>query len=400
MHRVVLLLVGLLALTGITVASTGGATQAQPRWVITDLGTFGGWDSEALAVNERGVVVGLADTTTKDASGLPVAHPFIWQNGELRRLPTPRRYRGCRPSDLNEQGAIAGTCENGPFASRAVLWRGGRMLDLGVRKRSDYTFVQSGGDLVNERGQVLGWSGEDYDGEHYSPFVWTRGRLIDLGGLEDDGIDSEADAINDHGEVVGGAWRLADYWHAFLWQAGKMRDLGVGKTSSEAVAINEHGQIAGWSGRSAARWQNDALLELRALPGAGYAKAVAINEKGTAVGWSAPSVDSYGHARSPRATLWRSAEGIDLGTLSKTRFSQAVAINDRGQVVGWSATRLKNGDPSDPRAFIWQDGKLSRLPTLGGQLSQAMAITNNGQIIGWAETKRGLQHAVLWTLKR
>jgi hypothetical protein len=42
MRRLLLCLVGLLAIASVAVASSGSATQAQPRWVITDLGTLGG----------------------------------------------------------------------------------------------------------------------------------------------------------------------------------------------------------------------------------------------------------------------------------------------------------------------------------------------------------------------
>lgn len=54
MRRLLLLLVGLLVLVGVAAASSGGATQAQPRWVITDLGVPSGYaSSDAVAVNDR-----------------------------------------------------------------------------------------------------------------------------------------------------------------------------------------------------------------------------------------------------------------------------------------------------------------------------------------------------------
>jgi uncharacterized membrane protein len=36
----------------------------------------------------------------------------------------------------------------------------------------------------------------------------------------------------------------------------------------------------------------------------------------------------------------------------------------------------------------------------GGKESEPLAINDRGQILGWSETKSGVQHAVLWTLRR
>ena len=58
MRRSVLLLLGVLAVGTIAGTSSGGATPAQSRWVITDLATLGVRESEALAINDRGQVVG------------------------------------------------------------------------------------------------------------------------------------------------------------------------------------------------------------------------------------------------------------------------------------------------------------------------------------------------------
>ena len=50
--------------------------------------------------------------------------------------------------------------------------------------------------------------------------------------------------------------------------------------------------------------------------------------------------------------------------------------------------------------FIWQDGTMTPLGTLGGgKTSHATAISERGQIVGWATTKTGQRHAVLWTLR-
>jgi probable HAF family extracellular repeat protein len=97
----------------------------------------------------------------------------------------------------------------------------------------------------------------------------------------------------------------------------------------------------------------------------------------------------------------RASDGIplytvtDLGTLGGAS-SGANAINNRGQVVGGSLNATP--DPTNPgstelRAFLWQDGVMSDLGTLGGpdayidsngNLIGATAINDHGQITGGA----------------
>ena len=75
-------------------------------------------------------------------------------------------------------------------------------------------------------------------------------RVVDLGTLG--GPYSEATAINDRGQVVGGSSIDPDVfsdWHAFRWDRGRMADLGtLGGGVSRATGINERGDaVVGWS---------------------------------------------------------------------------------------------------------------------------------------------------------
>jgi probable HAF family extracellular repeat protein len=72
-----------------------------------------------------------------------------------------------------------------------------------------------------------------------------------------------------------------------------------------------------------------------------------------------------------------------------------VRLNDEGQIVGWS--RINGGAI---RAFLWQNGRMRSLGTLGAKTSRAFDINNRHQIVGTVGESGRNQHAVLWTLKR
>lgn len=72
---------------------------------------------------------------------------------------------------------------------------------------------------------------------------------------------------------------------------------------------------------------------------------------------------------------------VDLGP------GGAYGINEAGQVVGFSATT--------GRAFLWDDGAMSSLETLGDEWSAAYAINQASQVVGTSPTGAGIPHAFL-----
>jgi probable HAF family extracellular repeat protein len=76
----------------------------------------------------------------------------------------------------------------------------------------------------------------------------------------------------------------------------------------------------------------------------------------------------------------------DLGGLSGTSLANVIALNNLGQAVGTSANH----------AFLWENGTMTDLGTLGGSLSAANAINDKGQVVGESTTASGEKHAFLW----
>jgi probable HAF family extracellular repeat protein len=333
MPRLTVLAASIAVLTAV-LASTSSQAATPGRWVIRDLGTLGGELSWANAVNARGEAVGASELGSCCSY-----RAFLWQKGKMRRLGT-LGGEDSQALAINERGQIAGSSETTSRGNHAVLWESGKTRDLGRGTATD----------VSDRGQVVGWM-EMPGGLHHA-FLWQNGRVRDLGMLPGD-TQSEALAINERGQVVGWSGRgdggdvaTRNSAHAFLWQSGKMRDLGtLGGRRSWANAINDRGQVVGYGERKAGR----------------------------------------GHA-----FLWQKGTMRDLGTLGRSRNrSEAYGINDRGQVVGEAEngrTREWEGD-SFPisRAFVWERGTIRDLGALGGPTSAARAINKSGQIAGQAD---------------
>jgi probable HAF family extracellular repeat protein len=88
---------------------------------------------------------------------------------------------------------------------------------------------------------------------------------------------------------------------------------------------------------------------------------------------------------------------IDLGTLGKPDANSWInwgGINDRGEAAGLSETADPDLNGEDICGFgtrltcvpfLWRDGHMSALPTLGGNNGQASAINNRGEVAGYAE---------------
>jgi len=115
-----------------------------------------------------------------------------------------------------------------------------------------------------------------------------------------------------------------------------------------------------------------------------------------------------------RAATWTGAGVLtDLGTLGGPG-SAGLFINDSGQVVGVSETKtidpygfdgIDGGGFPAVRGFVFQNGKMTQLSTLGGYDSIANANNNLGQAGGTAQLAGGIdpsvgfvpQHPVTWT---
>jgi probable HAF family extracellular repeat protein len=171
-------------------------------------------------------------------------------------------------------------------------------------------------------------------------------------------------------------------------------------------ALNEQGTVVGkifQTPQKGILWQKGRFTELKPFPGGSDADPYALNNRGQTVGQST-TAEGQRHA-----CLWENGKTTDLGTLDGLDASIALAINDRGQVAGYaydSHSLLGEPPPGQfgiygrSRAFLWEKGHITALPTPEGNnaISAALGINALGQIVGYIchDTTTGPTRAVLW----
>jgi probable HAF family extracellular repeat protein len=189
--------------------------------------------------------------------------------------------------------------------------------------------------------------------------------------------------------------------HAFRWQDGSVTDLGAlppEKTNcSNAYQVNASGEIAGFSENGeldpllpynqsrAVRWKDGQIEDLGSF-GGNQNIAGGINNRGQIVGFSTNGIlDPFSpNGEQTRAFLWQNGQMQDLGTLGGPD-ALATYINERGQIAGISYTSttpnpVTGVPPLEP--FLWENGKMLDLGTLGGAVGFVGGLNNRGQVIG------------------
>jgi probable HAF family extracellular repeat protein len=206
--------------------------------------------SEARDVNERGEVVGFSETIR----GRQTVHAFLWIDGVMSDIGEgPGSFESSRAFAINSLSQVVGSFtppadpqrEEQGQEPQAYLWHGGFRRELGTLQGHTGSSALS----LNDRGQVVGWSGAEAAGI-FEAVLWSEGRINGLGFLPGDQL-SMATAINNQGQVIGWSASPEGSRRPFLWQEGLMHDLSQalpfreGWRLREVAAINDRGWIAG-----------------------------------------------------------------------------------------------------------------------------------------------------------
>ncbi|MFN3651782.1 MAG: DUF3466 family protein [Armatimonadota bacterium] len=215
-----------------------------------------------------------------------------------------------------------------------------------------------------------------------------RYQLSAIESLHPDG-SAFAEGINDSRQVVGFSTEASggDY-RAFIWdrRSGARPVLPDHPGLSVANSISDSGYVAGWFSSGSATEgfvaRGAMVVKVGMLPGGSHSEALDVNDSGHAVGYSLVGRDENGdRLEDEHAFLYRDGVLTDLGTLGG-HSSRALALNDDGVVVGAAST-----PDEKTHAFVWKDGVMRDLGVLpGGSHSVAQDINAEGVIVGSAGT--------------
>jgi len=221
--------------------------------------------------------------------------------------------------------------------------------------------------------------------------------IVDLWGPGETPVDARAyaSAVNPAGVVVG---RTGS--QVVMWDHGTVTPIAPLSTCSTCfldrgdfrVGVNAAGQVVGTSQQQAFEWDHGTLTNLGALvDNASYASW--INDAGDMLGAMGLCNTAVRDCEG-RAVLWHRGTAIPL-TLGGN-ISRPGGLNAAGDAVGDASLPAPPPHTGEEHAFLWQDGTMTDLGTLGGHSSSAMGINPQGQVVGFAATADDAIHAVLW----
>jgi probable HAF family extracellular repeat protein len=292
------------------------------------------------------------------------------------------------PLGINNTGQVIGA--DSSVGQQAILYDHGEIIKLGtLDQERSYPLG------INDDGQVVGFvytPGSGTTANGIRAFLYSESKMIDLNALVDPEsglVLNEAQAINNHGEIVGICSTTTESKHIFSCKNGKVNDLGIQGDNNGVSSINDGGQFVGSfindKGYYTGYIMNGGVRTDIISPTGLDITAGAINASGQIIG---DYTSSSGHSH---AYLLSGGTFIDLEPEGVISFS--FGMNDLGQVVG---NAFQN------HAFLYSDGAMQDLnalidPELGINLIGASGINNSGQIIAMGEDSSFHAHAYLLT---
>lgn len=344
----------------------------------------GAANTEVYGINDDGDLVG----DYYNASG--VTHGFVLSKGRFVTVDIPGAATAAL-AGINNHGAVIATYNVTANDSlpRAAVIAGGV-----IRRYAYPGAAYTSGNGLNDAGDIVG--NYNIGGvTHGFSLVNGKATAIDFPNATFTGTYG----ISNSGDLAG-RYTLNGVTHGYVYSGGVFTTIDFpGATSTGVDAINSVGDIVGrysLNGVTHAFVLNSyapsyTVTDLGVLPGGSFSQASQGNTDNGLIAGVADAPDGSQHA-----VLWQYGQITDLATrgLGGSN-SLAVGLNGNGVVVGQAETEERDkedfcGFGSGMRCvpFLWQNGVMNALPTLGGPNGAVSTVNQAGVSVGLAQTAR------------
>lgn len=252
---------------------------------------------------------------------------------------------------------------------------------------------------INDANEVLILGSLDRTAAAVHPLIWSEGMIQEITqlGSESDIVimENASNAFNNLGEFTGYINHTETGTNqSFIYRkaTGSLEYLGnsiegIASSHIYGVAINENSQVMGYFLDSSGcygvfLWENSSFKRLQHPEFGCFPTVTDISDSGIVIGYTYHAGESYGFAFDTTSQTLSKIQGTSLYPI------RPKSINNTGTIVGTAGYG---------KAFQWQNGSLTILPTLGGDYSNAYSINDAGQIVGDSYlADNNESHAVLW----
>jgi probable HAF family extracellular repeat protein len=365
--------------------------------VFTTIDYPGAASTSGIGINANGEITGLYSFADN------VNHGFLLSSGRFSSFDFPGSTR-TGPNGIGPRGEIIGAYSAGGVTHGFVL-RNGDFTSINVPGAA--TTIALG---INRSGAICGRYIDTGGVSHGFLLSADQFTTIDVPGATFTGANS----IGPGGDIAG-RYTAGGVTHGFLLSAAathqgnySVTDLGtVGQVLGQPFYLTNNGLVSGTIAEpngtmDAVVWFQNQRLGLGPKVGGLNAVAFGVNSGGYAAGMSettAPDPNSEDFCGFKSLGLpskgnlecapfvWQNGKGTALPTLGG--LSGVVnQINDAGEAVGLAENTIKDTSCPLPQLFqfkpvVWSNGKAHQLPTVGGDLEgSGFAINQSGQIVG------------------
>jgi probable HAF family extracellular repeat protein len=289
-------------------------------YLLPPMPPVGGIEAKAVAINNAGTVIGLAEVWSLIPSYSPrIQKGFIYRLGICTKL-SPLRFRKIKPVDINDNGEVVGTADDQGFIYRNGMYT--MLLPPG--------WTTSDALKINNNGVVLGLV--PGQGSPLKGFIYNDGTYIELLPPGWSSVNAVWD-INNNGEVIGYGFTGQGIMRSFLYSDGGYTELlPPGSIRAYAYKINNNGVVIG-----------DGVYDNNLDKGFIYKEG-------------------------------KYTELLPPGTVE----SGAGDINDKEEVVCVGSDTVSSGWSS---GFVYKDGEYTELLLPGYQNVRPYKINNSGMVL-------------------